>query len=72
MSPEHVLRRSERLRFTNTFAVHLRWWWYRLLAEGYEPSEWAELNVPEFWRQVQRPGSGKAKLVVRGTLAKSA
>ena len=52
------------LGFTNTFAVHLPWWRYRVVAEGFEPGEWAELDVLEFRRQVRRAGPGKTTLVV--------
>jgi hypothetical protein len=52
------------LRFTNTFAVHLPWWRYRVVAERYNPTEWAHLDVSELRRQVQRAGPGKAKLIV--------
>lgn len=47
------------LRFTNTFVVHLPWWRYRVVAEGFQPVEWANLDVIEFRRQVKRDGPGK-------------
>jgi len=52
------------LKFTDTFAVHLPWWKYRVLAEGFEPSEWADLDVLEFQRQAQQYGPERSKLVV--------
>jgi hypothetical protein len=58
------------LRFTDTFVVHLPFWRYRGVAEGYESSEWADLDVLELRRQVRRAGPGKAKLVVPVSLHK--
>jgi hypothetical protein len=58
------------LRFTDTFAVHLPWWRYRVIAAGYHASEWADLDLPEFQRAVQRAGPGQHKLVVRVSLSK--
>jgi hypothetical protein len=52
------------LRFTDTFVVHLPYWWYRVVAEGYNSPERADLDVLELRRQVRRAGPGKAKLVV--------
>ncbi len=52
------------LRFTDTFVVHLPFWRYRVVAERYDPTEWADLDVLERRRQVRRAGPGKAKLVV--------
>jgi hypothetical protein len=56
--------------FTDTFVVHLPWWRFRVVADGYEPGEWTELDVPEYIRQARRAGPGKAKLVVPVTLHK--
>jgi hypothetical protein len=56
------------LGFTDTFAVHLPWWRYRVSAEGFEPSEWAELDAPEFRRRARRVGPGEAILVVPESL----
>jgi hypothetical protein len=58
------------LRFTNTYVVHLPWWRFRVVAEGYESGEWTELDVPEHIRQARQAGPGKAKLVVPVTLQK--
>jgi hypothetical protein len=58
------------LRFTNTFVVHLPWWRYRVVAGGYHPTEWADLDVLELRRLVRRAGPGKAELVVPATLQK--
>jgi hypothetical protein len=52
------------LWFTNTFVVHLPWWRFRVVAEGYEPGEWTVLDVPEHIRQARRAGPRRAKLVV--------
>jgi hypothetical protein len=56
--------------FTDTFAIHLPSWWFRVVAEGYELREWTELDVPERAGQARRISSGKAKLVVPVTLHK--
>lgn len=58
------------LRFTNAFVVHLPPWRFRVVAEGYEPSEWMNLDVPEYVLQVRRAGPGKAKLIVPLSLQK--
>jgi hypothetical protein len=55
--------RRSGLGFTDTFAVHLPFWEYRVVAEGYEPSEWADLEVSR--GQEQRLDGGKSRLVVR-------
>lgn len=59
------------LGFTNTYRVHLPWWRFRVSAAGYRPSEWEALDVPEYGREVERVGSGKARLVVRARLQRS-
>jgi hypothetical protein len=56
--------RQSLLGFTDTFAVHLPFWRYRVGAEGFNPTAWTDLDVIELRRQVQRVGSGKAKLVI--------
>jgi hypothetical protein len=61
---------SSGLHFTNSIAVHLPFWSYRVVAEGYQPSEWAYLDVLEQRRQVQRAGPGRAMLVVPVSLHK--
>ncbi len=48
----------------STFVVHLPFWKYRVIADGYEPLDWTELDVPEQIRKVQRIGSGTSKLTV--------
>jgi hypothetical protein len=55
----------------DTYAVHLPWWFYQVTAEGYSPTQWTELDVPENDRQVQR-GKPAAKLVIRIKLEKAA
>jgi hypothetical protein len=52
------------LRFTDTFDVHLPWWRFRVAAPGYEPSEWVNLDVMEYVRQVRQVGPRRARLVV--------
>jgi hypothetical protein len=52
------------MRFTDTFAVHLPWWRFRVSSPGFESSEWVDLNVCEFRRRVHRTSPGKAKLSV--------
>lgn len=49
------------LGFTDTFAVHLPWWWFRVVAPGFESSEWLDLHEFEFRNRAQRTSSGKAK-----------
>ena len=55
----------------DTFSVSLPWWLYQVTADGYSPSEWTELRVPENVRQVQR-GHPTTKLVVAIRLEKTA
>lgn len=55
---------QSRLGLIDTFAVHLPWWYFWVVAEGYESSAPIELDVPENIRQARRVGPGKAKLVV--------
>jgi len=52
------------LRFTNTYVVHLPWWYFQVSAPGYQTTDWTYLDSHEYQRQVQRLGPGKAKLVV--------
>jgi len=61
---------QSRLRFTDTFVVHLPSWRYRVVAQGFQSAEWADLDVLEFRRQVKRDAPGKAKLVIPVTLNK--
>lgn len=58
------------LRFTNTYVVHLPWWRYRVVAEGYTSTAWDELDVLELRRQVRRAGPAKANLAVPVSLHK--
>lgn len=58
------------LGFTNTFVVHLPWWRFRVVADGFKSGEWIDLDVPEYIRQVQRTGPGKTVLVVPVSLLK--
>ena len=58
------------LGFTDTFVVHLPYWRFRVFADGHEPVEWTELDVPEYIRRARRAGPGKAELVVPLSLHK--
>jgi hypothetical protein len=53
----------------DTYFVHLPCWLYQVTADGYAPTEWAWLDVPENARRVRR-GEPAAKLVLRIELAK--
>jgi hypothetical protein len=59
------------LGFTDTFAVHRPWWLVRVSAEGYQRSEWLEVNSSEYARQVRRIGPGKAKVTIPVALRKN-
>jgi hypothetical protein len=63
--------RASLLGFTDTYCVHLPFWRFRIVAAGYEPSDWTELDVLEYRRQVKRSGPGRAKLEVSVSLQKS-
>jgi hypothetical protein len=52
------------LGFTNTFVVHLPFWWYRGMTDGFEPGEWSDIDQLPLRRQVQRAGPGRSTLVV--------
>jgi hypothetical protein len=58
------------LAFTDTFAVHLPYWRFRVVAAGFEPSKWTELDELRYRRQARRAGSGKSKLMVSISLQK--
>jgi hypothetical protein len=58
------------LRFTDTYAVHLPWWYFRVSAQGFEASDIVFLDAPEFARQVRRVGPRAAELVVQVSLRK--
>jgi hypothetical protein len=60
------------LRVTDTYAVHLPWWTFRVSAPGYQPTDPELLDVRERVRQVQRVGPRAAKLVVRVPLQRVA
>jgi hypothetical protein len=49
---------------TDSYAVYLPRWRFRVAAGGYEPTAWADLDVPEFRRQARTAGPQKARLVV--------
>lgn len=56
------------LGFTDTFVVHLPVWRFQAVANGYEPSQWTELDVPHYLQQVRQSGPGEAKLAVAVSL----
>ena len=58
------------LRFTDTYVVHMPFWYFRVVAEGYEPTEWEYIDDTELVRKVQRTGPRKARLVVPVSLHK--
>jgi hypothetical protein len=58
------------LRFTDTFAVHLPWWRFRVSAPGYEPVA-ANLDELEHRRAVEQTGKGQSRVVVRVFLHQS-
>jgi hypothetical protein len=59
------------LRFTDTYVVHLPCWLFRVSAQGFEQTEWVELDTCEYYRQAQRVGPCKARLVVQVALRRS-
>jgi hypothetical protein len=59
------------LRFTNSFVVHLPWWYVRVSAPGYESSDLIQIDTPENARRVQRVGPNKTQLVVPIELRRS-
>ncbi|MDB5308965.1 MAG: hypothetical protein JWO38_3167 [Gemmataceae bacterium] len=63
--------RRSGLGFTDTYAVHLPFWRFRVVAPGYEPGEWAELDVPAYRRQAREVGPRRARLVVPVAVHKS-
>lgn len=58
------------LRFTDTFRVHAPSWQFRVVANGFEPSEWMSLEASEIRQRVRRTGVGKSELVVPVALHK--
>jgi hypothetical protein len=59
------------LRITDTYSVYVPGWRVRVLALGYEPSAWVDLNE-EYRGNVQREGQMRDRLVVRISLQKAA
>jgi hypothetical protein len=53
------------LGFTDTFAVHLPFWRFRVVADGYKPTVLGSLDVPEFQRQARRTSPHTANLGFR-------
>jgi hypothetical protein len=60
------------LRVTDTYAVHLPWWTFRVSALGYQPTDPDFLDLRERVRQVQRVSPRAAKLAVRVPLQRMA
>lgn len=58
------------LGFTETFGVYRPWWRYRVIAAGYEPTEWIDLESQDLRGRTRRSGRGKAVLVVPVSLPK--
>jgi hypothetical protein len=58
------------LGFTDTFAVHLPWWRFRVSAPGFAPKAWADLDVEENRQAAYRADPGNAKLLVPVSLLK--
>jgi hypothetical protein len=52
------------LGFTDTFAVHLPRWLFRVSAPGFESTDWMDLDILELRKGVRRAGPGKARLLV--------
>jgi hypothetical protein len=52
----------------DTYFVHLPWWRYQVKAEGYSPTDWRGLDVPENMSRVKR--GHPATLIVETTLRK--
>jgi hypothetical protein len=50
--------------FTDSYAVHLPWWQFRVSATGYGTTELVSLDILEYRRLAKRDGPGQAKLVV--------
>jgi hypothetical protein len=59
------------LGFTDTYVVGLPWWRFRVVAPGFEPCDWLDLDLPEHVRQVQRVRPHRARLVIPVSLHKS-
>ncbi len=41
--------------FEDTFAVHLPWWWFRVMADGYAGTDPEYLDMPQNLRQSSAP-----------------
>jgi hypothetical protein len=59
------------LRRTDTYAVHLPDWYFRVSAPGYQAAESVYLDTIGFRRLARRAGPGKAQLVVRVPLERT-
>jgi hypothetical protein len=58
------------LRFTDTYVVHLPWWYVWTSAPGYEKSSLLYLDTSEHGQRVQRVGAGAARVGVSISLRK--
>ncbi len=56
--------RRNNLFGTDTFAVHLPWWRFRVVKEGFEVTHWIDLNVSHYTKLTRRIEPGKSKLIV--------
>jgi len=56
---------------TDTFVVHLPFWWFRVSAPGYEPTALTYIDEPEDRRVAKRDGPGRAKLIVPVSLRRN-
>ncbi len=63
---------QSRLKFKDTFSVHLPWWHFRVSADGHETSKAQDLDVPEHIRRAKWVAPGFARLAVQVELARSA
>jgi hypothetical protein len=55
---------SSRLRFTNSFSVYRPWWYFRVYADGYEPSDRVDLHLSGNLWKAERTGGGRSRLFV--------
>jgi hypothetical protein len=61
---------QSRLKFTDTYFVHLPWWHFRVSAGGHKTSTTQDLDVPAYIRKAKRAAPGIARLVVQVELAR--
>ena len=58
-------RTRSRLKFTDTYVSHLPDWRFRVIADGWNPTEWVDLDTPEVWPTdpASWPGQGPVECV---------